>query len=115
MGQNRYSQRPDRFRLPDHVHFPLQKSTRVIKRVGGLPVETVHYNSLGIETEGGAALSSDIRAGVKLLDFQMPENGELQLDDNEYFMVGDLSYSFDSRYWGAISKRYLQGKVYAVL
>lgn len=93
---------------------PIRKGDLVIKRVVGMPGEVMTYNAMHIETNTGFNFSSDIRKGAKHIGFRFPEQSVLTLNDDEYFLAGDLPFSFDSRYWGAINEQHIYGKAYAV-
>ncbi|OUX83977.1 MAG: hypothetical protein CBB95_17490 [Alteromonas sp. TMED35] len=93
---------------------PIRKGDLVIKRVVGMPGESMTYNAMTIETDTGFQFSSDIRKGAEHIGFTFPEQSVLTLNDDEYFLAGDLPFSFDSRYWGAINEQHIYGKAYAV-
>lgn len=62
--------------------YPLDKSKFFIKRIEGLPGETVKYNGQ-----------------------------ELKLGDNEYFVLGDNTMaSSDSRIWGPVEENLIVGR-----
>ena len=92
---------------------PQNSSQRFIKRIIGLPGETV-----GIQ-EG--AITIDTGSQQFLLDesLYLPENqltqGDVQvvLGEDEYFMLGDnRDFSFDSRRFGTLRKEKIIGKVF---
>jgi signal peptidase I len=90
--------------------YPENPSKNFIKRIIGLPGETV------IVTENS----------VKIINIENPEGFLLdqpyvvhkanvavtkKLGDNEYFVMGDnRADSFDSRYWGPLDRKFILGR-----
>ena len=92
---------------------PTDSSSRYIKRIIGLPGETIQIK------QGKITISSD--NGSLVLDEtnylleDVETSGDLQvfLDFNEYFVLGDnRSASYDSRRFGSLSKESIIGRVY---
>jgi signal peptidase I len=92
--------------------YPNDPSQRYIKRIIGLPGETVEIKSGKVEITKGS--------DVKVLEENnyLPEafftSGDLRitLDGTEYFVLGDnRSASSDSRTWGTLPRKDIIGKV----
>jgi signal peptidase I len=105
-----------RFRAPERgevivFKFPFDTSQRFIKRVIGLPGETVDIK------DGKITIYDD--AGPVVLDESEYNIGQFSGDDinvrlahNEYFVMGDnRDFSFDSRRFGPITEDYIIGRV----
>jgi signal peptidase I len=93
--------------------YPYDETQRYIKRIIGLPGETVEIRDgqVTIETKSGkltltesAYLASDITTAGNL---------RITLGSEEYFVLGDnRPVSSDSRRWGVVHKSEIIGKVY---
>lgn len=105
-----------RFRPPKRgeiivFKFPQDESQRFIKRLIGLPGETIEISNSKIKiTSGEESFFLDETSYLK------KENllGEMKitLGENEYFVLGDnRPYSFDSMEFGPIKKREIVGRV----
>jgi signal peptidase I len=92
--------------------FPPDPSQFYIKRVVGLPGETVTVR------EGAVVVVNDANPeGFMLQEAYLEEktSGDttLALADGEYFVLGDnRDASFDSRSWGALPRRDIVGRVF---
>ena len=85
--------------------------TRMLKRMTGLPGEVVEVSDRGIwmqEHQIGQGLLLAERMG------QLPEAFHRQqlLGEGEYWFSGDAPTSFDSRYWGPVSRGQLVGRAW---
>ncbi|HOX30014.1 MAG TPA: signal peptidase I [Candidatus Paceibacterota bacterium] len=92
--------------------YPLDPSKRFIKRIIGLPGETV-------ETEGGKVIVYSNERKFVLdesaylsADLKVPDMSPITLKDGQYFVLGDnRSYSYDSQDWGELAASDIIGKV----
>lgn len=87
---------PERF---DIVIFPYQyaENTYFIKRVIGLPGETVRIDENGTIYINGEVLEENY--GAEVMQYAGLAADEIQLGDDEYFVLGDnRNVSEDSRY-----------------
>ena len=108
-----------RFRTPERgevivFRFPQDTSQRFIKRVIGLPGETVEIEDgkvvvyqEGKEHQDAFVLSESYLTG------NTPGNSKVELGEDEYYVMGDnRSFSSDSRSWGSVPKDYIVGRVF---
>lgn len=95
-------------------HYPLDSSKYYIKRVIGLPSETVEIKNGKIviyneKNPKGFFIDEDylLRDGITTGDIKK------KLGRNEYFVLGDNRvFSFDSRQWGTLPKNDIVGRVW---
>lgn len=87
--------------------------TRLIKRVIGLPGETVEVRN-GTFLVNGTVLSEPQQ--VKLGEIPYVELSKVELKADQYFLAGDnRPGSSDSRLWGPVQRTDILGKVWAIL
>ncbi len=107
-----------RFRQPDRgeiivFKFPLDQSNYFIKRIIGLPKETVEIKN------GKIVVFNELNPdGFLLKESYIDEkqnsgsNLKITLTKDEYFVLGDnRSQSYDSRSWGTLNKDLITGIV----
>jgi signal peptidase I len=92
--------------------YPKNPSQRFIKRIIGLPGETVEIK------DGEVIIIKDGQS--QILDesnylspsLKTPGNLKISLKENEYFVLGDNRFvSADSRSWGVLPKKFITGRV----
>lgn len=91
--------------------FPLNPSQRYIKRIIGLPGETV-------EVQDGKVVVYDSNEAVVLNEqtyllkaTQTQGDSKVVLKEDEYFVLGDnRQFSSDSRSWGILKEQYIIGR-----
>ena len=108
-----------RFSVPERgdviiFRYPMDQSQFFIKRIIGLPDETVAIKDDTVtiynkdEPEGFVLDESYLAPEQKTLG-----NATVRIDDNEYFVLGDNRLqSSDSRRWGMVNKSLITGKAF---
>lgn len=93
--------------------YPKDPSQRFIKRIIGLPGETVEIN------DGKIIISQNNQNQILDEKTYIPDpantygNLRIVLSSNEYFVLGDnRNFSSDSRRWGAVPRENIIGKVF---
>lgn len=106
-----------RFKNPERgevivFRYPNDPSQRYIKRVIGLPGETV------IVEDGRVMISDESGGSLVLQEEQYLSRKEtigqirIKLGNDEYFVLGDnRAFSSDSRVWGALGRTNIVGRV----
>jgi len=92
--------------------YPQRPSQRYIKRIVGLPEETISIKEgqISIINKNGTQILDE---SEYLLDAHTGGEIKVSLSENEYFVLGDnRDFSSDSRRWGALSREFIVGKVY---
>ena len=86
-------------------HYPVDPSMDFIKRVIGLPGDTVQTTSAEVIVDGQILHEPYINDASNLND------NTLKLGPDQFFVMGDnRNNSFDSRSWGPVNKSYIVGK-----
>ena len=93
--------------------YPQNLSQRFIKRIIGLPGETIEIKDGVITIIKGQNTQALDETKYLPSSIQTWGNLEVTLKENEYFVMGDnREFSFDSRSWGPLLKEDLIGRVY---
>jgi signal peptidase I len=107
-----------KFRSPERgevivLKFPYDPSQRFIKRIVGLPGETIEIQDgkvvvYRIDTKEAFVLEETEYLGA----VRTPGSVKVQLKEGEYFVLGDnREFSSDSRSWGPLSTKYIVGRM----
>lgn len=87
-------------------HYPKNPRTYFIKRVIGLPGESVQISNGEIRIDGKKIDDSHVASNHKSMD-----SVNVTLKDTEYFVMGDnRAESSDSRSWGPLERKYIVGR-----
>ncbi len=96
--------------------YPKDPKKYFIKRIIGLPEETVIINERGSVSIRQTGSDDLIVLKEPYVRFPKNESAERALGVNEYFVMGDnREGSFDSRMWGPVKKDFLIGKAFVRL
>lgn len=104
-----------RFREPKRgevivFKYPENPSTYYIKRIIGLPGETVSIQRGSVKVSDSEGKDIDLKEDYLIYGSQTSGNVTKKLGPTEYFMLGDnRNYSFDSRSWGPMDKKFIVG------
>lgn len=96
-------------------HYPEDPKQYFIKRIIGLPNETVEISGGEVKIYGEKNQTGLILDESKYLNSDQITEGELkkELGEDEYFVLGDNRLaSSDSRRWGPLNRDFIVGKVF---
>ncbi len=91
-------------------HYPNDPRKSFIKRVIGLPGETIEEKG-NVVTIYNKENPDGFKVDQSYVVHELPAEFKITLKDDEYFVMGDnRAESFDSRSWGPLNKKYISGK-----
>jgi signal peptidase I len=110
------------FRVPEEAlalsNYSLDKKMFFIKRIIGLPGETVEINGDSVKifnekNPKGVVLNEPYAFVDKLSPYFKDIKKTIILKNDEYFVLGDNRHnSSDSRFWGPLKKENIKGKTF---
>ena len=94
------------------LHYPIDPSRYFVKRIIGLPGETVTFEGTTVTITGPTHPKPLVLAEPYVADSQKMNNHLTRtLSDDEFFVCGDnRSQSSDSRIWGPVPRNYMDGR-----
>ena len=106
----------------EHRYKGVQHEYELVKRIVGLPGDTIEFNGGHIFRNSEALKEPYLAEPMNPYlepQFNYATNwrgGPLKLGENEYWMMGDnRNDSNDSRYWGALERKRIMGKVSLII
>ena len=92
--------------------YPGDPSIFFIKRVIGLPGETVSLNNGVVTIKEHPNDSTGVTISEPYIVYPKEDTLSVTLGEHDYFVMGDNRYaSSDSRVWGTLNKGFINGKV----
>ena len=100
------------FKFPPSAGVPQEVGKDLIKRVIGLPGDTVMENDSVVTISDAIGSTTEVLDQSYVADAQkMPGNFSITLKADQYFVMGDnRANSYDSRYWGVLPREDIIGE-----
>lgn len=105
-----------RFREPERgevvvFKYPTDPSQRFIKRIIGLPRETVELRGSRVQITDKFGNKEILDESAYPVNHTIFKNLKIALGEDEYFLLGDnRGHSFDSRNWGVLKREHIVGR-----
>jgi signal peptidase I len=101
------------FRAPEAAQCPEGTGCDFIKRIIGLPGETLEIRSDLVYINGQELKEDYLPVGTPSRPGNYTANGPIKIPENSYMVMGDnRNHSSDSRTWGPVDKSLIVGKVF---
>jgi signal peptidase I len=105
--------RPRRWEI---VTFRSKDQLQVMKRVAGVPGETVAIHDKAVRVDGGAVERPGALAALSYFAYGCLKGGRTAACGDGYFVLGDHSVdSFDSRFEGPVKDKQIIGRAWLVV
>ncbi len=91
------------------------KGLSFIKIAAGVPGDEIKYSPNEMYVNRVESEIAGMTHAINFLQLNPKEyERQITLNENEFFMVGETIYSYDSRFWGPINEEDILGKAYAI-
>lgn len=98
---------------PEAANCPTGTGCDFIKRLIGLPGDTVEVRDNGLFVNGNKLREPYIDEGVQTIPGNFTRDRVITLGPDQYFVVGDnRMHSSDSRAWGSVSRADIVGRAF---
>jgi|TARA_B100001059_G_C17838853_1_gene590396 signal peptidase I len=91
------------------------KGLNFIKIAAGVPGDEIKFSPNEMLVNRVESKIAGMTHAINFLQLNPKEyERQITLNENEFFMVGETIYSYDSRFWGPINEEDILGKAYAI-